>query len=63
MKGVVPVPMQFRKIVRLGPVHLNFGNHGFASWSLKFGRWSWNSRTRRQRVDLPGPVSWKSEQH
>ena len=54
------MPMQFRKIVRLGPIRLNFGNHGFASWSIKIGKWSWNSRTRAQRVDLPGPVSWKS---
>ncbi len=50
----------FRKIIRLGPIHLNFGSNGFASWSIKIGRWSWNSRTRKQRVDLPGPVSWRS---
>ncbi|HEY2791646.1 MAG TPA: DUF4236 domain-containing protein [Micromonosporaceae bacterium] len=55
------MPIMFRKIVRLGPIHLNFGDHGFSSWSIKLGKWSWNSRTRAQRVDLPGPVSWRSK--
>ena len=32
----------------------------FESWGIKIGRWSWNSRTRKQRVDLPGPMSWRS---
>jgi Protein of unknown function (DUF4236) len=50
----------FRKIIRLGPIHLNFADHGFSSWSVKIGRWSWNSRTRKQRVNLPGPISWRS---
>jgi hypothetical protein len=27
--------------------------------SVKVGRWSWNSRTRAHRYNLPGPVSWK----
>jgi len=51
----------FRKTVRLGPLRLNFTRKGFSSWSLKFWRWSWNSKARRHRVDLPGPVSWRSE--
>ncbi|HEX6497747.1 MAG TPA: DUF4236 domain-containing protein [Micromonosporaceae bacterium] len=50
----------FRKVVRFGPLHLNFGKRGLSSWSLKVGRWSWNSRTRASRVDLPGPFSWRS---
>jgi hypothetical protein len=50
----------FRKVVRFGPLKFNFSNSGFSSWGLKIGRWSWNSKTRKQRVDLPGPVSWKS---
>lgn len=50
----------FRKTVRLGPVRLHFTKNGFSSWSLKFWRWSWNSKTRRQSVDLPGPASWHS---
>jgi len=51
----------FRKTIRLGPVRLNFTKHGFSSWSIKIGRWSWNSRARKHRVDLPGPASWTSE--
>lgn len=54
------MPLMFRKVVRLGPVRLNFGNRGLTSWSIRIWRWSWNSRTRTSRVDLPGPVSWKS---
>ena len=54
------MPLMFRKIVRLGPLHLNFGRGGMSSWSIKIGKWSWNSRTRKQRVDLPGPLSWRS---
>ena len=51
----------FRKIYRIGPLHLNFTKNGLSSWTLKFGRWSWNSRTRTQRVDLPGPFSWRGK--
>ena len=41
-------------------LQFHFGNSGFSSWGVKIGRWSWNSRTRKQRVDLPGPISWRS---
>ena len=51
----------FRKTLRLGPLRLNFTKHGFSSWSLRIGRWSWNSRTRAHRVDLPGPAAWTSK--
>lgn len=51
----------FRKTVRLGPIRLNFTKKGLSSWSVRLGRWSWNSRTRRHRVDLPGPFSWTSK--
>jgi len=54
------MPLMFRKVVRIGPLHLNFGKNGFSSWSIKIGKWSWNSRTRENRVDLPGPLSWRS---
>lgn len=50
----------FRKKVKLGPLSWNFGKRGFSSWGFKLGPWSWNSRTRAQRVDLPGPFSWTS---
>jgi hypothetical protein len=53
------MPLLFRKVVKLGPLHLNFGRKGFSSWTVKLGRWSWNSRTRTSRVDLPGPLSWR----
>ncbi len=52
--------LQFRKVVKFGPFRLNLGRGGVSSWSLKLGRWSWNSRTRASRVDLPGPFSWRS---
>jgi hypothetical protein len=51
--------LEARKVVRLGPFRLNFTHNGFTSWSFKLGRWSWNSRARQHRVDLPGPFSWK----
>jgi len=49
-----------------GPVFVNYVRDTplspprVTSWGIKIGRWSWNSRTRRQSVDLPGPVSWRS---
>ena len=51
----------FRKTLRLGPLRFNFTKNGLSSWSIKIWRWSWNSRTRAQRVDLPGPASWTSK--
>jgi hypothetical protein len=54
------MPLMYRKTVKLGPFRLNIGRTGVSSWSLHLGRWSWNSRTRKQRVDLPGPFSWRS---
>lgn len=50
----------FRKRKKIGPIILNFTENGFSSWSIKIGRWSWNSRARAHRVDLPGPLSWSS---
>ncbi|GIJ45680.1 hypothetical protein Val02_25660 [Virgisporangium aliadipatigenens] len=54
------MPMHFRARRKFGPLVFNFGKSGMTSWGLQIGRWSWNSRTRRQSVDLPGPVSWRS---
>ena len=53
--------LRMRDQVRLGPIRLHFTQKGFSSWSIKFGPWSWNSRKRRQRVDLPGPWHWTSD--
>jgi hypothetical protein len=52
--------LAFRKTWRRGPLRLNFTQGGFSSWSFKLGRWSWNSRARAHRVDLPGPWFWRS---
>ena len=54
------MPIIFRKRFRFGPIIVNAGRNGFTSWGLKVGRWSWNSRTGKHRVDLPGPFSWTS---
>ncbi|MEU4688296.1 DUF4236 domain-containing protein [Actinoplanes sp. NPDC023714] len=51
----------FRSRKKFGPLILNFTENGYSSWSLKIGRWSWNSRTRAHRYDLPGPLSWKQD--
>lgn len=53
-------PIRFRKQIRFGPFSLNFTQNGFSSWGVKVGPWSWNSRTRRHRSDLPGPLFWES---
>jgi hypothetical protein len=50
----------FRKRIRLGPVRVNASNSGL-SYTVKVGPWSWNTRARRHRVDLPGPFSWRSD--
>ncbi len=50
-----------RKTLRFGPLRFNFTKNGFSSWSIRIWRWSWNSKTRAQRVDLPGPASWTSK--
>lgn len=54
---------RWRKSFKLGPFRFNFTQRGFTSWSIKLGPWSWNSRQRRQRVDLPGPFRWEGERH
>jgi hypothetical protein len=58
------VPILFRKSKTFGPVRLNVSKTGvsvtwYPLWPLTRA-WSWNSRQRRQRVDLPGPFSWQS---
>lgn len=49
--------LTFRKRIKLGPLRFNFGRKGFTSWGLKAGRVSWNARSRKTSVDLPGPVN------
>lgn len=56
----------FRKAFRIGPrwlhIKLNLSKTG-ASWSLVAGPYSWNTRSRRHRVDLPGPFAWQSRKN
>jgi hypothetical protein len=54
------MPFTFRKHPHLGPIRFNFTEHGLSSITIRVGRWSWNSRTGRHSVDLPGPVNWRS---
>jgi uncharacterized protein DUF4236 len=61
MEGEPAMGLMFRKREKFGPLVFNFTENGFSSWSLKVGRWSWNSRSKRQRYDLPGPFSWKQD--
>lgn len=57
--------IRLRKTYRFGPRWLHLAMHatqkGASSWSVKAGPWSWNSRTRAQRVDLPGPFHWQGK--
>lgn len=53
------MPIQYRKSHKFGPIRLNVTQNGMSSWSIKIGRWSWNSRTKAQRYDLPGPFTWR----
>jgi len=53
--------VMFRSRRRFGPILLNFTQRGLSSQSIKIGRWSWNSRARAHRFDLPGPLSWKQD--
>lgn len=48
-----------RKSVKLGPLRLNLSRRG-ASLSAQAGPVSANSRSRRLRVNLPGPLAWTS---
>jgi Protein of unknown function (DUF4236) len=55
------VSILFRKRLRLGPfLAVNLSKSGL-SWTAHLGPWSWNTRTRRHRVDLPGPLAWQED--
>jgi Protein of unknown function (DUF4236) len=53
------MPVGLRKAFRFGPYRLNVSKSGI-SHTVKLGPWSWNSRQRRHRLDLPGPLYWQS---
>ena len=54
-------PVRLRKRIWIIPkiLYATMSNSGW-SWTFKLGPWSWNSRARRSRVDLPGPLSYDS---
>lgn len=53
--------IRFRKGIPILPfLRLNLSRSG-VSWTVHVGPWSWNSRRRRNRVDLPGPLSWEQD--
>lgn len=47
-----------RKTLRFGPFRWHWTLKGPSSWSVKFFAWSWNSKTQRHRIDLPGGLHW-----
>jgi hypothetical protein len=50
---------RFRKRIKLLPgLSLNVSNSGIST-SVKLGPLSWNSRTQKTSVDLPGPLSYQ----
>jgi hypothetical protein len=53
-------PLRFRKQINLGLVRIHFTEHGYSSWSLHLGPFTWNSR-RGKSLDLPGPLSWRED--
>lgn len=53
--------IQYRSNKKFGPLILNFTQRGLSSWTIKIGRWSWNSKAKAHRVDLPGPLSWRQD--
>jgi hypothetical protein len=52
------MPIRFRKCIGSGLVRANLSRSGI-SWTIKLGPWSWNTRSRRHRLDLPGPAYWQ----
>jgi hypothetical protein len=57
---ITAMPFTFRKRVPILPfLRLNLSKTGH-SWTWHLGRWSYNSRSRRQSMDLPGPVNYQT---
>jgi hypothetical protein len=58
------MPIRGRGSIRLPFLRINWTRHGLfglpriTSTTTHFGPWSRNSRTRKHRVDLPGPHHW-----
>ena len=54
------MPFRFRKVLSFGPLRFNLSRSG-VSTTVKVGPFSWNSRRRRGRADLPGPFSYETD--
>jgi len=51
---------------KFGPVTVNLASDGFAhwrvtSWGLRVGPWSWNAKSGKHSIDIPGPWRWTSK--
>ena len=58
------MPIHFRKRKKFfgGIVQVNASERGITSYTIHpLPRTSWNSRTRKWTVDLPGPFKWRSK--
>lgn len=55
---------KWKKKFSFGPLRINTSQGRMTSYSLVFGRLSWNSRTRKWTFDTPGPgsVEWGGRQ-
>lgn len=61
-----PVGLNYRKHRRLGPLpiwrNVSRSESGkTVSYSVKLGPFTWNSRTKKKTVDLPGGYSYTSD--
>ncbi|GAA1867527.1 hypothetical protein GCM10009751_27200 [Myceligenerans crystallogenes] len=52
--------IRYRKRLALGPLKFNITQKGLSSMSFKLGFWTWNSRTKKHSINLPGGLSWIS---
>jgi len=53
---------------RIGPIVVNMASAGFlrwhiTSWGVHVGPWSWNAKSGRHTLDIPGPWRWTSKGH
>ena len=50
--------IRFTKRPRIGPFQFNFRGGvipRFSSWSFRLFGFTWNSKSRKKHIDLPGP--------
>lgn len=55
-----------QKRKKFGPITVNMASDGFmkwriTSWGIRIGPWSWNAKSKRHSVDIPGPWRWTSK--